>query len=106
MEQSSENENTCDIFINEIKKKNKPLLEFQKNGNLQTEGSRNLEMNEEKMKNNFKKLHAQRSFWGANNINELCWAFYCVNDNKEVNITTPQTMHCIICHNNSLLNLN
>jgi hypothetical protein len=57
-------------------------------------------MNEKKMKDNLKKLHVQRSFWKANNINVLCWAFYCVNDNKEVNVTTLQTMHCIFYHNN------
>jgi hypothetical protein len=59
------------------------------------------------MKNNLNKLHVQRSFWRANyNINELCWAFYCVNDNKEVNLISPQTMQCIIYHNNPILNLN
>jgi len=63
-------------------------------------------MIEEKMKNNLNKLHAQRSFWKANNINALCWAFYCVNDSKEVNVIAPQTMHGIICHNNPILNLN
>jgi hypothetical protein len=42
--------------------------------------------------NNLKKLHAQRTFWRGNNRNALCWAFYCVNDNKEINVTTPQTM--------------
>jgi hypothetical protein len=52
------------------------------------------------MKNNLNKLHAWRSFWNANNINALCWAFYCVNDNKEINVIAPQTMHCIIYHNN------
>jgi hypothetical protein len=39
-------------------------------------------------------------------MNALCWAFYCVNDNKEVNVTTPQTMHCIFCHNNLILIVN
>ncbi len=36
-----------------------------------------------------KKLHAQRVFWKRNNKNALCWAFYHVNDNKEVNVKTP-----------------
>jgi hypothetical protein len=36
----------------------------------------------------------------------LCWAFCCVNDNKEVNVIALQTMHCIVCHNNPILNLN
>jgi hypothetical protein len=36
-----------------------------------------------------KMLHAQKSFWKENSRNALCWAFYCVNHNKEVNGTTP-----------------
>ncbi len=36
----------------------------------------------------------------------MCCAFYCVNDNKEVNVTIPQTMCCILCHNNPILNVN
>jgi len=88
LEQFSENEN------------------FQKNVSLQIEINKNEKINDEKMKNNLNKLHAQRSFWGTNNINVLCWAFYPVNDNKEVNILIPQTMHCIIYHNNPILYLN
>jgi hypothetical protein len=38
--------------------------------------------------------------------NTLCWAFYCVNDNKEVNTIALQTMWCILCHNNPILNVN
>jgi hypothetical protein len=33
-------------------------------------------------------------------------AFYNVNDNKKVDVTTPRTMCCIFCHNNPILNLN
>jgi hypothetical protein len=43
--------------------------------------------------NNFKKLHAQRVFWRGNNKTALCWAYYCDNDNKEINVTNLQTMH-------------
>ncbi len=71
-------------------------------GNLQTKGSRFLKMNE----NNFKKLHAKIIFWKGNNKNALCWTFYCVNDNKEVNVIAFQTMCCILCHNNPILNVN
>jgi hypothetical protein len=55
---------------------------------------------------NLMKLHAQRAFWRRNSRNALCWAFYCVNDNKEVNVIIPQTMRCILCHNNPILNVN
>jgi hypothetical protein len=71
-------------------------------GSFQTKGSRNQEMNEK----NLKKLHAQKTFWRRNSKNALCWAFYCGNDNKEVNVIAPQTMHCILCHNNPILNVN
>ncbi len=53
-----------------------------------------------------KKLHAQRLFWKPNNLNALYWAFYYVNDSKEVSLTTPQVMHDILCYNNPILNLN
>jgi hypothetical protein len=33
-------------------------------------------------------------------------AFYSVNDNKKINIIVLQTTHCILCHNNPILNLN
>jgi hypothetical protein len=59
-------------------------------------------MNENKLM----KLHAQNVFWRGNNKNALCWAFYCVNDNKEVNVIASQTMCCILCQNNQILNVN
>jgi hypothetical protein len=36
----------------------------------------------------------------------LCWTFYYVNDNKEVELTSLQVMHYIICHKSPILNLN
>jgi hypothetical protein len=72
MEKVFENENTCDIFMNEIKMEDEPLLEAEENGScqenesLQTKGNRIPRMNKEKMEDNFKKLHAQRSFWKGN----------------------------------------
>ncbi len=58
--------------------------------------------------NNFlkKKLRAQSIFWRRNNRNSLCWAFYCVNNNKKMNAITLQIMQCILCHNDSILNVN
>jgi hypothetical protein len=29
-----------------------------------------------------------------------------MNDNKEVNVIVLQIMHCILCHNNPILNVN
>jgi hypothetical protein len=50
MAQPSKNKNTCDIFLNEVRMEDEPLLEPKENGNLQIKGSRNPKMNEEKMK--------------------------------------------------------
>jgi len=58
------------------------------------------------MRKNERKLHAQRLFWKLSYVNALCWAFYCVIENKEFDLITPQVMCCIICYNNSILNLN
>jgi hypothetical protein len=60
------------------------LVKLEEMVSLQIEGSRNLEMNEKNEKN-LKKLRAQKTFWRGNSIIALCWAFYCVNDNEEVN---------------------
>jgi hypothetical protein len=60
MEQFSENENTCNIFMNEIRIEDELLLKFEKNGNLQMKQSRNPKTNEKKMKENLMKLHAQK----------------------------------------------
>jgi hypothetical protein len=42
-----------------------------------------------------KKLHVQNLFWKPNSKNVLRWAFYCVNDNKEVDLIAFQTKCCI-----------
>jgi len=102
MEQSFKNENTCDVFMNEVRIEDEILPKPKKMVNLQTKESRNVEMNQ----NNLKKLHAQKAFWRGNSRNVLCLAFYCVYDNKEVNVITLQTMCYILCHNNPILNVN
>jgi hypothetical protein len=58
MEQYLKNNNTCDVFMNEVKIKDEILLEPEEMISFQIEGSRNVKMNE----NNLKKLHAQRAF--------------------------------------------
>jgi hypothetical protein len=59
MEASFENENTCDVFMNEVRIEDEMLLELEEMNTLQTKRSRNPEMNQ----NNLKKLHAQKTFW-------------------------------------------
>jgi hypothetical protein len=56
------------------------------------------------MKKNLQKLHVQRNFWRRHNKNSLCWAFYCVNDGKEVEATPHQVMRYILCHD-SVVNI-
>jgi len=58
------------------------------------------------MKENLKKLHAQRLFWKPNSGNVLCWALYFVNDNKKIDLITFQVMHCILCYNIPIFDLN
>ncbi len=55
------------------------------------------------MKQNFKKLHVQINKWKGHNRNATCWAFYCVNNNKEVDMKFPQNMKCIFCYISLLL---
>jgi hypothetical protein len=79
MEQSSKFENTCDIFVNERRMEDEQ--ELKENVSVQITRNRNLEKIEEKVKENLKRLHAQRLFWKPNNRNALCRVFYYVNDN-------------------------
>ncbi len=44
------------------------------------------------------KLHVQIFFWKGHNNFFLSWAFYCVNDGKEVEITSHQLMRSILCY--------
>jgi hypothetical protein len=53
---------------------------------------------------NLQKLHVQRKFWKGHNRNSLCWAFYCVNDEKEVKATFHQIMICVLCYD-SVVNI-
>jgi hypothetical protein len=88
------NEHTCDIFMNEVRVEEEPLQELEENENVWKEGNRNPEKkNEEKMKEILKKVHAQKLFWKPHSKNALCWAFFYVNDNKEVDLIAPQIMH-------------
>lgn len=60
---------------------------------------------ENEMKNNFKKLNVQINKWKNHNRNAICWAFYCINDNQKVDVKVSQTMRCILCYNNLVLNV-
>jgi hypothetical protein len=52
------------------------------------------------MQYNLKSLHFQINFWKPHGRTLLCWAFYCENDNTNVDLENPLIMHCILCHKN------
>jgi len=54
------------------------------------------------MKKNLQKLNTQRKRSKGRNKNSLCWAFYYVNDGKEVEVASHQVMKCILCHDSEL----
>jgi hypothetical protein len=82
--------------MNEVRVEDEPLQEFEENANVWKEGSKNLEKNEQKMKEILKKVHAQRLFWKPHSKNALCWALFYVNDNKEVDLIVLQIMHYLL----------
>ncbi len=51
MESSSEKKYTCDIFMNEVRMEDEPLLELEENGSIQTYESRNPQTNGMKRNN-------------------------------------------------------
>jgi len=55
------------------------------------------------MKQNMKKLHLQRRKWKHDSRNALCWSFYCVNDNKPMDVKCFQLMRCIFCYASPIL---
>jgi hypothetical protein len=50
------------------------------------------------MLNNIKSLHVQRKFWKLHGRMLLCWVFYCVNDNTNVDLENSQIMCFVLCH--------
>jgi hypothetical protein len=58
------------------------------------------------MKENLKKLHAQRKIWKPHGRTSLCWSFYCVNDNVEADLVNTQIMHCILYYQKLIIGIN
>jgi hypothetical protein len=48
------------------------------------------------MERNIQTLHIQKKKWRGYNMNVICWASYCVNDDKEVDLANIQVMRCYI----------
>jgi hypothetical protein len=60
----------------------------------QIKSNQDLESEEKTMKENIKKMMFKEFFM---------LGFFCVNDNKDVDMKCPQTMRCIICYDNPIL---
>jgi hypothetical protein len=43
-------------------------------------------------------MHLQRIEWKNDSRIALCWSFYCVNDNKPLDVKCFQLMRCIFCY--------
>ncbi len=57
MEQSFENENTYDVFMNEVSMEDEPLQKLEKNASVQIKGSRNPKIMKINWKNKCTKKH-------------------------------------------------
>jgi hypothetical protein len=55
------------------------------------------------MEINIQTLHIQKKKWRGHNMNVICWASYCVNHDKEVDLANIQVMRC---YNNLVYGLN
>jgi hypothetical protein len=101
MGESNQNQN---LFLIEENQTNENEMYIEKDvergesDNVQTENNKVEEKWERIMKKILQKLHVQRNFLRGHNINSLCWAFYCVNDGKEVEFASHQVMRCILCY--------
>jgi hypothetical protein len=72
---------------------------IEENVSVQIKTSQNLENEKkEELKINLKKLHAQRKSWQPHGSTSLCWSFYCVDDNIEIDLENTQIMCCIFCY--------
>jgi len=93
MEQSSANENVV-IGNNETIETcmNDEIME--ENVSVKIKTSRNPENEKkEQMKINLQNLHAQKKSWKPHGRLSLCWSFYYVNDNVEIDLENTQIMH-------------
>jgi hypothetical protein len=92
MKQSSHNENKisnlegCEIIMDVELEEKRIANPFENHDNLQIKANVNSKRKNEIMKENFKKLHVQINKWKGHNRNATCWAFYCVNDNKKIDV--------------------
>jgi len=53
-----------------------------------------------------KKLYVQKKKWKHDKRNALCWSFYCVNDNKSMDVKCFELMRCNVYYANLILIIN
>jgi len=58
------------------------------------------------MEKKFQTLHIQRKRWKGHKGNAICYIFYCVNDDKEVDLGNLQVTRCLFCYNSPMHALN
>jgi hypothetical protein len=61
------------------------------------------------VKNNERKLEkiaCSKKIWKPHGRTFLCWIFYCVNENGEVDLVNTQIMCCILCYQNLVIEIN
>ncbi len=51
-------------------------------------------------------MHAERKGWQPHERLSLCWSFYCVNDNAEIDLENTQIMHYILCYYEPIIGIN
>jgi hypothetical protein len=63
-----------------------------------------IEFNERnEMERNLQTLHVQRKIWKGYNRNAICWAFYFVNENKDVDPKNLPVKSCLFCYNSLIM---
>jgi hypothetical protein len=91
MEESSQNENIMnnndEMYLNDFVMEEEIIEKFGIQPSLQTKKNVNVNEGKEKIKENLKNLHFQRKTWQKDSRNALCWSFYCVNDNKPMELS-------------------
>ncbi len=53
-----------------------------------------------KLKETLKYCTFKEKNWKGHDRNAICWAFYCVNDDKKIDPRNLQVMRCLLCYNN------
>jgi hypothetical protein len=99
----SGNNETIEIYMNDLLLENK----YEENPSVQIKTSRTPKTGSAKiMKENLKKLHFQKQIWKTHGKTSLCWTFYYVKDNVEVDLINTQIMHCILSYQNLVIGIN